>query len=653
MPIGHPPGADLPREGGGLLRTADDGWHHLTAVSAEGRLRIDREEGAYRRLHAARPAGLLVPAVRRDPRTGALAIATVHAGPGEMRGMDGLVVAEVAVALGRAVAALRTVPPDGWPVQEPPWVLSVHHPSAAALWHAPAAVATLVRTVQADGRLCATLDGLRDAWEPTAVCHGDVRLANVVVAGPLGRRIAALIDWEDSGRGDKRWDTAGACAALIADAVGRRPVAAWAAPAVVRVGDGRLPAGLSRRCRALWTHACTPADAGALVAPVAAHLVRYAFEEALAGAPSPRGRTCLDLAQALVGDPEAATRLLGVPAYALPVRQEWDRGRPDSVPPPAAATSRSTRPAVVAPLAPSTAADPAVVAALAAAVTLRPPDGLWWCGRPVPVPPVDGDDPLLGAAVLVATLTRLLYENAHLAGGVQPLRDEPDDASGAGAVGEDPAFVQAVRAANRCPGTRDAGWRVVDADADRVHLIRDDLRAWVAHADLPADTPANGFATLTMPAERRHALPGWIVLTGPRDVAGADPTDRTYAHVSPSGAAAVVAALTHRLCAADVAYRLKAPAHPAGCDRADAVVLYTPPAARPVVMAAVGAAAAECPAALRPRVPLFSRRIAPGLAMAPAVAGEVSHGWTCCRRLALDLVRAAYRRAASGDAWAL
>lgn len=617
-----------------------EGRHVMVALTAAARRRVEREAGAYRRLHEARPGALRVPAVRHDRRGGVLEVRTVPVGWRASSGDGtGAVPDDVVDALGAALAALAAVPAAGWPRLAPPWVLAVHRPTAEGLWHAPAAVASLIRSVQADAGLCRLLDALARGWRATTPCHGDLRLANAVVTGPAGHRRVALVDWEHCGAGDPVWDAAGAAAALVAHAVWAMPVGAWACPAGWEGGAPPALAAAGRGCGRLWRHLPAVRDAAPrrVAGMVAARLLQYALEEARAGTPSPRGRACRDLAMALVHRPGAALRLLGLAGV---------RARPAPTPavPPGSSARR--------PAPPSVAAE--AVAAVAAAVRIRPPDRLWWCGRRVPVTVPPGDEPLLAAAALVSRLTGLIYDHAHRTGGVRPL---PDAADAAPDPGDPPPWLgAALRAANRCPGTVDPGWRVSSVAGDQVHVARDGLRmvasaAAVRRADPEAgDLSPGEEVALVMPSERRAALPGYVVLTGPRDVdRPGEPTDRTYAHVTPDGAAALVAALTARLAARGLAYRLKAPADPDGYDRCDAVVLYSRPADRGAVEACARDAAADCAAVMRPGVPLFAEPLAAGLAMVASVPGDESHGWSCSRAVALHLVRAAHRHTEAHD----
>ncbi len=121
----------------------------------------------------------------------------------------------LAAALGRALAALHAVTPDGETLREDaPWVLSLHRPPLEALRYFSAASIELVTLLQADPRLGAALDALREGWRPVALVHRDVKWANCIAyaGGADGARLSRvkLVDWEMAGWGDPGFDVGSA-----------------------------------------------------------------------------------------------------------------------------------------------------------------------------------------------------------------------------------------------------------------------------------------------------------------------------------------------------------------------------------------------------------------------------------------------------------
>jgi aminoglycoside phosphotransferase (APT) family kinase protein len=109
----------------------------------------------------------------------------------------------LAAALGRVLAELHAVAPDGEDLRrDPPWVLALHRPPLEALRYFSAASVELVRLLQRDARLAQALDGLREGWRCEALVHRDVKRANCVAHGAR----VTLVDWEMAGWGDPAWD---------------------------------------------------------------------------------------------------------------------------------------------------------------------------------------------------------------------------------------------------------------------------------------------------------------------------------------------------------------------------------------------------------------------------------------------------------------
>ena len=113
-----------------------------------------------------------------------------------------------AAALGEVLARLhRSVPVadaraaigDG-----EPGVLAAQRPGLALLRDFSAAGIDLVRLMQADADLMASLAQLASAWRSDALIHHDLRLENVLHRADTGR--VAIVDWETAAVGDRAWD---------------------------------------------------------------------------------------------------------------------------------------------------------------------------------------------------------------------------------------------------------------------------------------------------------------------------------------------------------------------------------------------------------------------------------------------------------------
>ena len=106
-----------------------------------------------------------------------------------------------------------------------------------------------------------------------------------------------------------------------------------------------------------------------------------------------------------------------------------------------------------------------------------------------------------------------------------------------------------------------------------------------------------------------------------------------------SGAPALVRALTSRLNAEHVPFRLKVADHALRFDRCDAAVLYLPAEVFHALRECCATSRRRSPARLRPGVPAFTLELAPGVGLAEDDAGE-SFGVGRCALLADGIVRA-------------
>jgi len=150
----------------------------------------------------------------------------------------------LAAALGRALATIHAVVPDGEQLREdPPWVLALHRPPLEALRYLSAASVELVRRLQSDERLAAAFDELREGWRIEALVHRDVKWANCIAHPPPGGLRATrvrLVDWEMAGWGDLAFDVGSALSDFLAFGLDAAPEAVQ--PATVSFWNAYLRA---------------------------------------------------------------------------------------------------------------------------------------------------------------------------------------------------------------------------------------------------------------------------------------------------------------------------------------------------------------------------------------------------------------------------
>jgi hypothetical protein len=199
----------------------------------------------------------------------------------------------------------------------------------------------------------------------------------------------------------------------------------------------------------------------------------------------------------------------------------------------------------------------------------------------------------------------------------------------------DTAFRQALAAANPGRTRLDPGWQVVGpGPGDTVWLRKGALGRQVRPGTyLTHDGPQ---ASLYWPHESWALQPGNYFVFGATvsDSVADARTMRFYWHIQAQGAPQLVATLARTLDRFQVPFRLKCPDHPGGYARRDACVLYTSRRDYRLVAQLVTRVYEQVQADMDPDTPLFTRRLAPGLALADDPGADESFGQHRCRLLA-------------------
>jgi hypothetical protein len=284
------------------------------------------------------------------------------------------------------------------------------------------------------------------------------------------------------------------------------------------------------------------------------------------------------------------------------------------------------------------------IAAALRAVTIRGPARYAWLGRT--------SRRLAGAleaamddtardAYLVTSLGHELYASFYCRGRPVPARwGEP------GPFAPDPGLAAALSEANTGAGSWQAGWTVERIEDDEA-VVTSDVRARLGLQDCraPGGVRAGAAVQIRVPKEHLWLAPGFYTALSDAtvDVESARAILRVYWNVTPSGAPALMRALTTRLNASEVPFRLKIADHPFRLDRCDAAVLYLPGASFEAVRSTLLGVAGELAPHLRPSIPAFTLELAPGAALAEHDGGAASFGTVRCQLLAEAIVRAHHR----------
>ncbi|HTD35493.1 MAG TPA: T3SS effector HopA1 family protein [Candidatus Elarobacter sp.] len=139
----------------------------------------------------------------------------------------------------------------------------------------------------------------------------------------------------------------------------------------------------------------------------------------------------------------------------------------------------------------------------------------------------------------------------------------------------------------------------------------------------------------------------YVVLGRPVRNASTGRQVRFYWNVSADGGPLLVRELSSRFEYGRVPFQAKVPVVPSGYDRVDTGVLYLNDEDVAVAAQLVAAVYAALGRTVRPDVPLFTQRLAPGLAFAESPPTGDSFGMHRCDLIAEGLVRA-FERGASG-----
>jgi len=207
-------------------------------------------------------------------------------------------------------------------------------------------------------------------------------------------------------------------------------------------------------------------------------------------------------------------------------------------------------------------------------------------------------------------------------------------------------FVARLSAANTGVGSLEPGWHVHAVDADRVVVERSGLLVWIKYEQLcltDGALPEPGVSvSIRQSKELPRRSPGFYLALGnhgmkSRDV---DPVVRLYWNVIAESAPQLVELVTTRLNAADIPFRLKTINDARRYTRCDAAVLYGPKRCYPAIAEIVAGIHAELAASLVPGTPAFTKRLAPGLALAEDPGTGDSFGMHRCRLFAEGILNA-------------
>lgn len=255
---------------------------------------------------------------------------------------------------------------------------------------------------------------------------------------------------------------------------------------------------------------------------------------------------------------------------------------------------------------------PAIVAALAGVPS-----------HPLP------QDPLVFA--LQAALYQRAYVRAFDDPGPEPVPGPPD-----------PDFMLRLARFNRGRDRWDPAWEVYETGPGGQLFVRKGDRHRTARPGEYAAVPLDPRVSLRAPRDSFVAQPGFYYMFGETLPNAWDEPDlvRFYFHSTAAGVCSLIEFLTTQLNRYLVPYRMKTLTDPGSYGRADGTVLYVTRDVFQIVARIAGDLPAPVAAGLRPRVPLFTWRLRPGVGVAEEPNNGESFGMHRCRLAAEGIVEA-------------
>ena len=212
-------------------------------------------------------------------------------------------------------------------------------------------------------------------------------------------------------------------------------------------------------------------------------------------------------------------------------------------------------------------------------------------------------------------------------------------------------FVEMLSHANCGTGTWEPGWVVHAEEPDGTLVVRrtrDEILVWATPDRFRSTTGSRTPGTagrVRVAKELREMMPGFYAVFGDADrnldVANHDvEVVRFYWHLTSPGALPWIRELTARFNQAQVPFHAKVLSDPATYLRADAGVLYVERADVASALALLPPLHREVVNHLRPTTPMFTKRLAHGLALAEDPGNGSSFGQHRCQLIAEGLVGA-------------
>jgi hypothetical protein len=207
-------------------------------------------------------------------------------------------------------------------------------------------------------------------------------------------------------------------------------------------------------------------------------------------------------------------------------------------------------------------------------------------------------------------------------------------------------FLEELSAANSGCGSWQSGWVVASVHGDEVTVRNNGLALWVQPEDCLFDksNPIELGTTICirMPKELRNISPGYYMVLSNQGTDSADTEQliRLYWNLRSAGAVDFVRKVTRLLNEEGLFFKLKVLTDPASYNRCDAAVIYFYRHNHQQILKKLSQVCDEMVDCLKPNVPMFAKRLAPGVGLAEDPGSSESFGQHRCRLLADGMIRA-------------
>lgn len=199
-------------------------------------------------------------------------------------------------------------------------------------------------------------------------------------------------------------------------------------------------------------------------------------------------------------------------------------------------------------------------------------------------------------------------------------------------------FVAALSQANCGDGCWESGWAVERRDEHALELTRGGLTLLASEGDWRAR--GSGDFELRLPKELLRLSPGYYIAVLDHGLPESGPVVRLYWNLRAAGAIAFVREATRFGNGAGIRGRLKVVNDPRHFDRADAAVMYVAGDDLGAVAELARVVHRRVSVDLNAHVPGFTKKLAPGVAVAEDPGGGSSFGQHRCHLVAEGIVRA-------------